>query len=48
MFVPPKNPKKKKIPSNAGDFLRKEIDSDFKNKNLTTKIRRNKTEKLYF
>ena len=40
---------KKNIPSGAGRFLRKEIDStDFENENLTTKIRRNKEAKLYF
>ena len=40
---------KKKNPSDAGHFLRKEIDSkDFENENLTTKIRRNKEAKLYF
>ena len=34
------------IPAEAGHFLRTEIDSiDFKNENLTTKIRRNKAEK---
>ena len=37
------------IPEDAGHFLRTEIDSiDFKNENLTTKIRRNKAEKPYF
>ena len=40
---------KKNIPSGAGHFLRKEIDSkDFENENLTTKIRRNKEAKPYF
>ena len=50
MFVPSKNKrKKKKNPSDAGHFLRKEIDStDFENENLTTKIRRNKEAQLYF
>ena len=50
MFVPPKNDKKKNnIPADSGNFLRTEIDStDFKNENLTTKIRRNKAEKPYF
>ena len=34
------------IPAEAGHFLRTEIDSiDFKNENLTTKIRRNQEEK---
>ena len=38
--------KKNNIPADGGHFLRKEIDStDFKNENLTTKIRRNKAEK---
>ena len=37
---------KNNIPADAGHFLRTEIDSiDFKNENLTTKIRRNKAEK---
>ena len=50
MFVPPKNDKKKNnIPADSGNFLRTEIDStDFKNENLTTKIRRNKAENSYF
>ena len=40
---------KNNIPAHAGHFLRTEIDStDFENKNLTTKIRRNKAEKVYF
>ena len=50
MFVPSKNKSKKKnnIPSDAGHFLRTEIDSrDFKNENLTAKIRRNKARKPY-
>ena len=50
MFVPSKNKRKKKnnIPSDAGHFLRTEIDSrDFKNENLTAKIRRNKARKPY-
>ena len=38
MFVPPKNETKNNIPSDAGHFLRTEIDSiDFKNENLTKK-----------
>ena len=43
MFVSSKNKRKKNnIPADAGHFLRTEIDSrDFKNENLTTKIRRN-------
>ena len=49
MFVLSKNKRKKNIPSDAGHFLRKEIDSkDFENENLTTKIRRNKEAKPYF
>ena len=40
---------KNNIPGDARHFLRREIDStDFKNENLTTKIRRNKAEKPYF
>ena len=43
MFLPPKNETKKQY------SWRTEIDSvDFKNENLTTKIRRNKAEKPYF
>ena len=39
---------KNNIPADAGHFLRTEIDStDFKNENLTTKIKRNKAEKPY-
>ena len=39
---------KNNIPADAGLFLRTEIDStDFKNENLTTKIKRNKAEKPY-
>ena len=39
---------KNNIPAHAGHFLRTEIDStDFENENLTTKIRRNKAEKVY-
>ena len=50
MFVPPKNEtKKNNVPADAGHFLRTEIDSiDFKNENLTTKIKTNKAEKPYF
>ena len=41
--------KKKDIPEYDGYFLRTEIDStNFKNKNLTSKRRRNKVEKQYF
>ena len=41
--------KKDNIPADAGHFLRKEIDStEFKNENLTAKIRRNKAENSYF
>ena len=40
--------KKKNIPEDAGRFLSTEIDStDFRNKNLTAKIGRNKEEKPY-
>ena len=39
---------KNNIPADAGDFLGTEIDStDFENENLTTKITRSKSEKLY-
>ena len=50
MFLTPKSEtQKNNIPADAGHFLRTEIDSiDFKNENLTTKIRRNKAEKPYF
>ena len=46
MFVPSKNKRKKSnIPADAGYFLRTEIEgTDFKNENLTAKIRRNKEE----
>ena len=48
MLVLPKNETANNIPSNAGHFLRTEIDSvDFKNENLTTKIRKNKAKKPY-
>ena len=40
---------KSNIPADAGHFLRTEIDSiDFKNENLTTKIRKKQEEKPYF
>ena len=40
--------KKKNIPEDVGHFLSTEIDStDFRNKNLTAKIGRNKEEKPY-
>ena len=40
---------KKYIPADAGHFLNTEIDStDFKNENLTSKIRRNKAKKTCF
>ena len=40
--------KKKNIPEDAWHFLSTEIDStDFRNKNLTAKIGRNKEEKPY-
>ena len=50
MFVSPKNEEKKNnIPAYAGHFLRTVIDSkDFKNKHLTTEVRRKKAEKPYF
>ena len=49
MFVAPKSETKNNIPADAGHFLRTEIDSiDFKNENLTTKIRRNQEEKPQF
>ena len=50
MFVRSKNNRKKKnIPEDAGHFLNTEIDStDFRNKNLTAKIGKNKEEKPYF
>ena len=40
---------KNNIPADPGQVLRTEIDSkDFKNENLTTKIRKKKREKPYF
>ena len=50
MFRPSKNKtKKNNIPADTGHFLRTEIDSrDFKNENLTKKIRKNKEQKKYF
>ena len=40
---------KKYIPADAGHFLNTEIDAtDFKNENLTSKIRRNKAKKPCF
>ena len=49
MFVPPKKETTNNIPANAAHFLRTESDStNFKNENLTTKIRRNKAKKPYF
>ena len=50
MFVPTKNEKNKTIFLQMMlSFLRTEIDStDFKNENLTTKLRRNKAEKPHF
>ena len=48
MLVSLKNETTNNIPSNTGHFLRTEIDSiDFKNENLTTKIRKNKAKKPY-
>ena len=44
-----KERKKNNIPAEDGRFLITEIDSrDFENENLTPKIRRKNTEKLYF
>ena len=41
--------RRKNIPADAGHFSRTEIDlTNFKNDNLTAKIRRNKAEKPYF
>ena len=49
MFVPPKIETKKQYSCRCWHFLSAEIDSkDFKNENLTRKIRRNQEEKLYF
>ena len=50
MFVPSNNKRKKNnIPPDAGHLLRTEIEwTDFKNENLTAKIRRNKEEKPFF
>ena len=49
MYIPPKKETTNNIPADAAHFLRTEIDStDFKNENLTTKIRRNKATKPYF
>ena len=44
MFLPSKHKRKKNnIPAGTGYFLSTSIDSrDFKNENLTTKIRKNK------
>ena len=48
MFVSPKKETAYNIPSDAGHFLRTEIDStDFKKENLTSKVRRNKNKKPY-
>ena len=49
MFLPSKNKRKKQYSCRYWAFLRTEIVSrDFKNENLTTKIRRNKEQKKYF
>ena len=41
--------KRNKIPADARQFLRKEIDStDFENEHLTANIRRNTAEKSFF
>ena len=48
MYIPPKKETTNNIPADAVHFLRTEIDStDFKNENLTTKIRRNKSTNPY-
>ena len=48
MYIPPKKETTNNIPADAAHFLRTEIDStDFKNEDLTTKIRRNKATKPY-
>ena len=48
MFVSPKKETACNIPSDAGHFFRTEIDStDFKNENLTSKVRRNKNKRPY-
>ena len=48
MYIPPKKETTNNIPADAAHFLRTEIDStDFKNENLTTKIRRNKSTNPY-
>ena len=49
MYKPPKKGTTNNIPPDAQHFLRTEIDStDFKNENLTTKIRGNKATNPYF
>ena len=49
MFLPTKNEKQDNIPADAGHFLRTETDStDFKNENLTIKIRTKKAQKPHF
>ena len=49
MFLPTTNEKQDNIPADAGHFLRTETHStDFKNENLTIKIRTNKAQKPHF
>ena len=49
MYKPPKKGTTNNIPPDAQHFLRTEIDStDFKNENLTTKLRGNKATNPYF
>ena len=44
-----KRTQKNNIPADSAHFLRTEIDSiDFKNKNVTGQMRKNKAEKSYF
>ena len=49
IFVQPKKEATNKIPDDVGHFIRTKIDStDFKKKNLTSKIRKDKTKQPYF
>ena len=46
IFFPPKKETSNNIPADAAHFIRTEIDStDFKKKNLTTKVKKKKTKK---
>ena len=46
IFFPPKKETSNNIPADAAHFIRTEIDStDLKKKNLTTKVKKNKTKK---